>query len=99
MNPACKLQFVAHFVSFGLHQSADKQDRVGLIVLDQEKERVVDVEEFGVPDFVAAVEVGVEGVAFRVQFQGGRVEDVGEIQVLLAGDLGQVSFVLIHGFG
>lgn len=60
---------------------------------------MVDVEEPGVPQLVGAEDAGVVRVSLHVQLQGGRVEDVGEVQVFLPGDVGQVSLGLVHGLG
>lgn len=69
------------------------------MVLHQENEGVIHVEQLGVPQLVGAEDVGVKWVSIYIQLQGGRVKDVGQVEVLLPGDVGQVSFGLVHSLG
>lgn len=57
------------------------------------------VEEFGVPQLFRAVDAGVEWVSCHVQLQGRRVEEVGQVEVLLSRDVGQVGLGFVHGLG
>lgn len=57
------------------------------------------VESFGVTELAGAVDAVVEWVPLHVQLQGGRVEDVGQVEVLLSGDVGQISLGFVHGLG
>lgn len=69
------------------------------MVLHQEDEGVIHVEQLGVPQLVGAEDVGVEWVSIDIQLQGGRVKDVGQVEVLLPRDVGQVGFGLVHSLG
>lgn len=55
------------------------------------------VEKLGVLQLLGAEDAGVEGIPLHVQLQGGRVEDVGQVQVLLSRDVGQVGLGFVHG--
>ena len=57
---------------------------------------MVHVEQPGVLQLLTAEDAGVEGVPQGVQLQRRCVEHVGQVQVLLAGDVGQVRFGLVH---
>lgn len=57
---------------------------------------MVSIENFRAFQFVCAKNAGVNFVAIDVPFQGGGMEDIGEVEVLLACDVGQISFGLVH---
>lgn len=60
---------------------------------------MVNVEQFRVPQLLGAVDGGVGWIPCDVQLQGGCVEDIGEIKLLLPRDVGQVSLSFVHSLG
>lgn len=60
---------------------------------------MISIEKSGAFQFVCAKNADVNFVSIGVPFQGGGVEDVGQVEVLLAGDFGQISFGFVHRFG
>ena len=92
------LQLIAHLFSFRSDNSADIKDWVGLVVLHQEDEGMIHVEEFRVPQLSRAKDVGVERISINIQLQGRSVEDVGEVEVLLSRNVGQVRLGFVYGF-
>ncbi|KAG7223123.1 hypothetical protein INR49_015882 [Caranx melampygus] len=68
-----------------------------LSIVYHEDEGVIYVEKFGVPQLLSAEDAGVEGISLHIQLQSRCVEDVGEVQVLLSRDVGEVSLGFVHG--
>ncbi len=60
---------------------------------------MVNVEEFGVLEFVGTKDASIGWISLRVPLHGGGVEYVGQIEVFLPWDVGQISFGLVHSFG
>ena len=57
------------------------------------------VEKFGVPQLFGAIDAGVKRVSFHVQLQGRGVEEVGQVELLLPRNVGQVGLGFVHGLG
>lgn len=59
---------------------------------------MIRIEKFGAFQFVCAKNADVNFVSIGVPFQGRGMEDVGQVEVLLASDVGQISFGFVHCF-
>lgn len=59
---------------------------------------MVGVKELGVPHLLTAENAGVKWVSLCVPLQGGGMEDIGEVKVFLAGNVGQICLRLVHSF-
>lgn len=60
---------------------------------------MVSVEELGVPDLLTTIDAGIKWVSLCVPLQGRGMEDIGEVKIFLARDIGQVCLSLVHGLG
>lgn len=57
---------------------------------------MVSIEQLGIPEFLITKDAGVEGVALCVPLKRGGMEDIGEVEVFLSRDIGQISFALVN---
>lgn len=57
---------------------------------------MISIEKFGVFQFVSAEDAGVNGVPICVPLHGRCMEDIGQVQVLLPRDVGQVSLGFVN---
>lgn len=57
---------------------------------------MISIEKFGAFQFVCAKNADVNFVPIGVPFQSGGMENVGQVEVLLACDVGQISFGFVH---
>lgn len=57
---------------------------------------MVSIEKFGAFQFVCAKNADVNFIPISVPFQGRGVENIGQVEVLLACDVGQISFGFVH---
>ena len=91
-----RLQLISHLLALGPNHSAEEEDGIGPVVLHQEDEGMVHVEELGILHLVRAEDAVVCGVAVRAPLHGRSVEHVGQVEVLLPGDVGQVCLAFVH---
>lgn len=68
------------------------------MVLNQEDKWMISIEKFGAFQLVGAKNADVNFISSRVPFQGRGVENVRQVEVLLACDVGQISFGFVHCF-
>lgn len=59
---------------------------------------MISIEKFGAFQFVCAKNADVNFVPIGVPFQGRGMEYVRQVEVLLACDVGQISFGFVHRF-
>lgn len=57
---------------------------------------MIHIEEFGILQLLCTKDGGIVGVSIHIQLHGRGVEDIGEVEVLLPRDVGQISLSFVY---
>lgn len=57
---------------------------------------MIHIEEFGILQLLCTEDAGVVRVSFHIQLHSRGMEDVGEVEILLPRDVGQISLSFVY---